>query len=308
MEKLSSIFLSPAISIELFLEFFLLIVLTYTLFQTVFILKNYQKETITDIEDFVEKKSYLVSILVSLALIIKIVLIAFFTYALDSLSSIVPGAMCMTGVLNTNEYGEVLIVLKLFVLLFSSLWLLLNKADLYSKEGAFFTKKMWFFIVLYIVIFAEFILSLLFLSSIDTQTPVLCCLAKNVVESRLPFGISISMLVSLFYTFYIVVMYSAYKQQKLLLFIATLIFVYLAYYANVYYFATFVYEAWAHNCPYCMLQAEYNFIGYFIYGSFFLFVFYTLGYLLFDFMKKTNIRLIVWLNIFVFVMSSSLFV
>lgn len=308
MERLSSVFLSTAVSIELFLEFFLLLVLSYTFAQVVGILKSYKKENMTDIEFYVEKKSYLVSLLVSVALVVKIVLVAFFAYALDELSAVVPGAMCVTGVLNTNGYGEVLFPLKLSILIFSSLWLMLNKADLYSKNGLHFKKKMWYFLILYILILLEFIVSLSFFSSIDTQIPVSCCSVNNVQEAVLPLGLSTEMLVGLFYSFYIALVLSAYMKKKLFLFVSSSAFVYLSFYALVYYFGGYIYGAWSHHCAYCMLQKEYSYIGYFIYISLFLSVFYTLGFLIFDFMKAAYVKLILWFSIFVAILSSTLYI
>ena len=102
---MSSVFLSTAISIELFLEFFLLIVLSYTVVQSFLILKLFNKTNVEELESFVEKKSYLVSMLVNVSLFVKILLIALFIYALNDLAYVVPDAMCVTGVLNANGYG-----------------------------------------------------------------------------------------------------------------------------------------------------------------------------------------------------------
>jgi len=308
MVGLSSIFLSPSVSIELFLEFFLLIILSYTFIQSIIILRSYKKESIAEIQSFVEKKSYLVSILVSVSLLVKVVLLLFFVYALDELASIVPGAMCVTGVLNTNEYGEVLLVLKLVLLLFASLWLLLHKADLHSNKGIHFKKKMIFFLLLYIGIFLEFILSITFFSSIDTQLPVSCCSVKYIeLTSSLPFNLSIQTLVSLFYALYILLIVSAYKKKKIILFLSTLIFVYISYYVIVYYFGGFIYGDSSHHCPYCMLKQEYSYVGYFIYISLFISVFYSFGFVIFDAMKYAYKPIILWYSFFVLVLTSKLF-
>ena len=307
MVVLSSVFLSSSVTIGLFLELCLLLILSYTLIQTVFILKSYKKDEITDIQNYVEKKSYLVSTLVSVSLVVKILLVAFFTYALDELAYVVPGAMCATGVLNTSSYGEVLIYLKLLILVSSSLWLLLNKADLSSKDGEHFKKKMYLFIVLYIFIFGELILSLAFFSSIDTQIPVACCAYKYVeVTNTLPFGLAINTLVGLFYSLYIVMVLSAYKKQKLLLLLASSIYVYISFYLIVYYFGGYIYDDISHNCPYCMLQQKYNYVGYFIYISLFVSIIYTLGYIIFDFMAESYNKVILWFSVFVLILSSYL--
>lgn len=304
MENLSSVFLSTAISIELFLELFLLIVLSYTLVQSFLILKLFNKINATDVESFVEKKSYLVTMLVAVSLFVKILLLALFLYALDDLAYVVPGAMCATGVLNTNEYGEVLLVLKLVVLVFASFWLLLNKADLYSKDGVYFKRKIWLFVGLYLFILIEFILSILYLSSIDTQIPVACCAYKYTeIENTLPFSLSVDALVSVFYSLYFLVLLSAYKKQKTFLFLFTMLFIYISYYAIVYYFGGYIYDNPLHKCPYCMLQKQYNYIGYIIYSSLYLFLYYALSFIFFDLDKNSKHKLILWVSLFVFILS-----
>ena len=303
MENLSSVFLSTAIAIELFLELFLMIVLSYTVVQSLLILKSFHKTNLRDVESFVEKKSYLVSMLVNISLFVKILLLALFLYALNALAYVVPGAMCVTGVLNTNGYGEVLLGFKLVVLVFASFWLLLNKADLDSKDGVYFKSKMWLFIVLYLFILMEFILSLVYLSSIDTQIPVTCCAYKYTeIQNTLPFSSSIDTLVFMFYGLYFLIILSAYKKQKVLLFLFSILFIYVSYYAIVYYFGGFIYENPAHKCAFCMLQKTYNYIGYIIYPSLFLFLHYVLAFVFFDLKKKPGYKLVIWVSLVVFIL------
>ena len=303
-EKLSSIFLSPEVSIELFLEFFMLIVLSFTLFQTLYILKYHKDGSASELQYKLEKKSYLVSVVISVVLILKILLVAFFTYSLDELSLIVPGAMCGAGVIGSNGYGEPLLLLKLVILLFASLWLLLNRADTYAKDNLYFKKKMWFFIVLYILIVGEFLLSLNFFTLIQTQNPVLCCsVIYTDTSNPIPFNLSKYELLVLFCVLYVTVMFCAYKKQKLLLLIFGVFFTYISYYALVYFFSAYIYELPTHKCPFCMLQKEYNYIGYFIYITLFLGI-YHLFSTWFNFVKNSFKKVILFFTLFVFILLS----
>ena len=306
---MSSVFFSTAISIELFLEFFLLIVLSYTVVQSFLILKLFNKTNVEELESFVEKKSYLVSMLVNVSLFVKILLIALFIYALNDLAYVVPGAMCVTGVLNANGYGEVLLVLKIIVLVFAFFWLLLNKADLHSKDGTYFKRKMWLFIVLYTLILLEFILSLVYLGAINTQIPVACCAYKYTeIQNTLPFSLTTNTLISVFYLLYFLILLSAYKKQKALSFLFTTLFIYVSYYAIVYYFGGYIYGDPLHKCPYCMLQSQYNYIGYIIYSSLYLFLYYVLSFVFFDLDKNATNKLMIWLSLFVCILSAYLII
>ena len=302
---MSSILLSPEISVELFLEFLLLFVLSFTLLQAIYILKYYKKGTTTELQYSLEKKSYLVGVVIGISLIIKIVLVAFFAYSLDELSVIVPGAMCAAGVVSSNLYGEPLLLLKLLILLLASLWLLLNRADVHVADAPYFKKKLYLFIVLYILILLEFFTSVNFLTLIETQNPVLCCSVIYTDSSNpIPFNMSNFQLITLFYMLYFVVFLSAIYKNKKLLFISSILFVYISYYALVYFFSTYIYELPTHKCPFCMLQKEYYYVGYFIYSALFLAIFYTSGFMLFKFMNYAYKRLILFFTLFVLILSS----
>lgn len=303
-EQLSSIFLSPEVFIEFFLEFLLLVILSFTFFQTLFILKNYKQGLTTELQYSLEKKSYLLGVVVSVVLVFKIILVAFFTYSLDELSLIVPGAMCAAGVISSNDYGEPLLLLKLVILSLASLWLLTNRADNRVKKNLYFKKKMWLFIVLYIFVLIEFLLSFNFFTLIETENPVLCCsVIFDDTKNPIPFSLSMFWLLTLFYFLYFIVMACAYKKQKRLLLISSVIFTYISYYAIVYFFSTYIYELPTHKCPFCMLQKEYYYVGYFIYITLFVAVFYTLA-VQFEFMKNSFKKVMLFFSTFVLTLSA----
>ncbi len=303
-EKLSSIFLSPEVFIELFIELLLLLVLSFTLIQTIIILKYFKEGATTELQYKLEKKSYLVGVVISIVLILKVLFIAFFTYSLDELSYIIPGAMCAAGVIGSNSYGEPLLLLKLLIILLASLWLLIDRADNYAKKSLYFKKKIWFFIILYILILGEFLLSVRFFTLIETQNPVLCCsviFTDN--ETLIPFNLSSSVLLILFYFLYIAIIFLSLRQQKVALLISSLLFTYVAYYAIVYFFSAYIYELPTHKCPFCMLQSDYYYIGYIIYINLFLGVYYTFK-VQFYFMQNSYKKVILFYTFLVLILSS----
>jgi len=91
-----------------------------------------------------EKKNILISTIVSFFIVIKVLLLFFFTYFIDSLSSSIPGAMCAVGVLNSTPYGAYLIVLKIVIIFMLGYWYYINKFDL-KNYGFKFTKSNIFF-------------------------------------------------------------------------------------------------------------------------------------------------------------------
>ena len=76
---------------------------------------------------------------------IKFLLILYFVFTIDTLSLLVPGAMCGAGVIAANEYGSYLLILKLAILFFLILWFYLNAYDMRTKNHQWFKEKSWLF-------------------------------------------------------------------------------------------------------------------------------------------------------------------
>jgi len=79
------------------------------------------------------------------------------------------------------------------------------------------------------------------------------------------------------------------SKQRFTNFIVNLFFLYISYYAVTYFFSTYIYQLPTHQCPFCMLQIEYNFIGYFIWSSLFLGLFFSICTYIFSKFKAVNI-------------------
>jgi len=50
----------------------------------------------------------------------------------------------------------------------------------------------------------------------------------------------------------------------------------IAYYAVVYFFGTYIYELPTHQCPFCMLQDHYYYVGYLLWGLLLFGVFFAI--------------------------------
>lgn len=301
---MSSILLLPEVSSSLFIELLLLAILSVAFLYTLIILKNYNSELMSAYQYQLEKRSYLVVTIVWVALLIKMVLLPFFTHTLNELSNSIPGAMCAAGVVSANEYGGVLLVFKIFLILLISLWMLINTQDARSRSRKYFKKKMLFFVAIYVVFVVEIILEILFLTALSTENPVRCCSAIYVQTDNsnpLPFNMTTLELIVLFYLLFVSIIVAAYKKRSLPLFLLSFVFLYIAYYAIVYFFSTYVYELPSHQCPFCLMQAEYYYVGYAIFASLFVATFYAVATSLFQFMQHRFLHVIIWYTIFILV-------
>ncbi len=225
-----------------------------------------------------EKSDYLVSLVLVASLFTKISLLPFFISLLDDLSYKLPGAMCAAGVISANEYGNILLLVKVLVIFISGIWLYLYKQDRLEIDFSFIKKRYYLFIFLSFFMVFEILLEYMFISRLDVNVPVACCsviFGANSNSLSLPFGLSINSVLILFYLLFFLLTFSFFGKYYRINFIANLFFLILSFYALTYFFSSYVYSLPTHKCPYCLFQKDYYFVGYVFWGSLLLGVFYA---------------------------------
>jgi len=219
-----------------------------------------------------EKRSDLVTTVAVVVGVFKLLLFPYFVFTIDRLSGVVPGAMCAAGVISFNTWGMKLLVLKLAVLYALLSWMVLNHNDLQGMRYPFFRAKMALMIGVFLLVSVEGGLDFLFFSGIDIHQVVNCCSTLyGLLEGMnpLPFGLDIPLLLTLFYLLYLTILSAHLGHTDVILIPALGLFGYLGYYAVVYFFGTYIYEDPSHNCPFCMLQRDYGYVGYLVWGTLF---------------------------------------
>jgi hypothetical protein len=240
------------------------------------ILRFWNFDATSSLQYALEKKNYLINTILYFATACKIVLFVFFVKSLDALSNIVPGAMCCAGVVGANAYGNVLLLLKVLIMFGFGVWIVVNRLDLNTALFVYLKPKYYLFSVLFTAVTVEFLLEIVYFSHIPLNVPVFCC--STVFQApRLPFGYTQTMLVTLFYGIFCAIVVLNALKHMIGSFTCNLLFLFVAYYAITYFFGLYVYEMPNHKCPYCMLQKEYYYIGYLIWGGLFLGVFFGIA-------------------------------
>ncbi len=305
-----SVFLLDSLVVFLFIEFIILILNSVNEVIVIKILRYWNFEDSNTFQYSLEKKNYLVNTIISFTIVIKIILFVFFIKSLDDLTPLVPGAMCATGVIGANEYGNILLLYKIFILFLLGVWIIINKLDLESKKLEFLKKKYYLFSLIFILICMEFVLEIIYFLNIPLTTPVFCCSVTFVVEN-LPFGLSILGVLVIFYVLFFLILTFNYFKKVSLSFVLNMLFMFVAYYSVTYFFGMYIYEEPNHKCPFCMLQRDYNYIGYLVWGSLFLGVFFGISpYMVYSIIEKNHNRLLEYNSIFIstFVLLCTFFV
>ncbi len=273
------LFLSNQVLIYLFSETLLFILSIIAFIGSISILKSWDFNDTSTKQYSLEKRAYLIILIILFSLIFKILLMPYFAYTIDKLSDIVPGAMCAAGVIGANEFGNPLLLVKIFILFLIGIWMIVNHEDLKAENYPFFREKFWFFVVIFSLLSVEYYLDIAYFLNISLEQPVSCCsvifgLSGN---NELPFGLSLSMLIVLFYLLYVLNMVLSFQKNSPLLFISSLLFLYIAYSSINHFFGTYIYQLPTHKCPFCMLQSDYYFVGYILWTLLFLGVFFGIS-------------------------------
>ncbi len=270
---MNNIFLNNQVIVYLLSEGILLLLLAVAFLVTVGILRYWDFGSFSERQFALERRAYLVMTILGFVFAVKFLLVIYFVFTIDNLAVLVPGAMCAAGVISANDYGLNLLLVKLLLLFFLLLWMALNRYDLEAKQYPIFRKKSWLFVGIFFLVLLEGWLDVAYFSHIDLRAPVSCCSAlfgQLEGANPLPFGLDIPKLLILYYLLYMLTAASMLLHQKAVTLLSATLFMVVSYYAVVYFFGTYVYELPTHKCPFCMMQREYYYVGYLIWGSLFI--------------------------------------
>ena len=187
--------------------------------------------------------------------------------------------MCGAGVISANDYGMPIFIIKLVVLFLGVCWSIANTIDL-QNNYAYTKRKYELFFGIFILLTLEFLLQGLYFTHISLESPVMCCSiiygASN-SGSTLPLSLSPSTLSVAFGILFIMLFIALINKTKTLSFMLGALFLYFGYYFVLHVVGIYVYELPTHICPFCMLQREYFYVGYLLWGSLFLGSFFSMA-------------------------------
>ena len=212
-------FLIPEVFINFLVDSLIVIFGFFALLVSVQMVLYFDNSKDTPLQYKLLKRDYLVSTIVRFALFFKIPLLFYFIFTVDKLSDLIHGAMCGAGVITINSFGVYLLSLKVVNIYLFGLWLLVNKEDMQTK-GYIWTKfKFKFFIMIFVLLFLEFVLEVLYFNGIDISKVVSCCgvLFNPVAKSSLGMFLKIpkDMVAGVFYfVFIMIVIFGWIKNTK----------------------------------------------------------------------------------------------
>ena len=270
--------LTPGIVVLLTLDTLFAVFMSVAFVIALDVVRRWDFSKSDEVQFRLQKRLYLVSTVTKYVLGMKMALFLYFVYTLDHLASLINGAMCAVGVVDASSYGIYLIVLKLLELYLFGFWIVLNGVDYKNPYLPYAKLKSFFFLFIYVFFLAEVVLEYLYFFDIDPQSLVSCCSSVFSTSSQsllssyltLPNGFqygSFYLVVVLSLVAYILKWNRVYSVLSALTLLTALL-------SLIGYFGTYIYELPTHHCPFCMLQSDYDYVGYFLYIALFLGTFY----------------------------------
>jgi hypothetical protein len=227
-----------------------------------------------------ENEIWLSSTLVEYGLGLQIVSLAVFVLAADRFAGLIVGAMCATGALLANAYGVPLLLVKLAAIFLYGFWIVLHQLDIRSPDYPLVRLKYCWLLALLPLLLLEIVLQTLYLAGLRPDIITSCCAVvfggAQQPETNLLAGFAGAWPTITFYSLAIVLFALGMRQRAaarisvaLTVFygLAWLVFFLLSLVVITTVFSSYIYAMPYHHCPFCILKAEYDFIGYPLFAS-----------------------------------------
>ena len=270
--------LTPAVLTLFIINGIFLLFATIAFVLSVKIFLNWDINATTQSQYSLEKQSFLTATIIKYIFAIKLPLFLFFVFTLDKISTLLTGAMCAAGVVNATEYGTYLLMLKLLNLYLFGFWLTLHYLDIKNPNLPYTKIKFEFFIIAFLFFVVEIILEGIMFASINIEKMVSCCGTLYSSASSSAIGdiltINTPLLLGLFYGNFLLLLLFYFLRIKYLFALSNITFIIIALISLISFFGTYIYELPTHHCPFCFLQSDYYYVGYFIYTFLFIGTFY----------------------------------
>ncbi len=224
-----------------------------------------------------ERRTYLFSTLVGFVMVLQLAGILLFVFNADRMAVQFPGAMCAVGALNAGRFGFGALLGQVALFFLAGMWLTLNHVDSLGRDYPLVRIKYALMIGLLLPASAVLALQWIYFSGLRAQTLTSCCgslFAEGAAGlpgdlAALPPGPAMG---AFFGSLALAVAAAWFLRRRggyltglasAAAFAATL--------AGITSFLSlYVYEHPHHHCPFCMLKAEFHFVGYALYVPLFL--------------------------------------
>jgi hypothetical protein len=223
-----------------------------------------------------ERRTLLVSTVLAYALGFALVSAFLFVYTADALAPLFTGAMCAAGTLQASPLGYPVLLLKVANVVLAGVWLAVNHADGLGYDYPLVRIKYAALLGLAPLVVLEAILQAAYFSALRPEVITSCC-GSQFAQQAAGIGGDLAGLparpaAAAFFAVTGAAVVAALAVRRtgrfggaLAILAGVAIPVSLA--AVVAFVSPYVYELPTHQCPFCLLQQEYRYVGYPLYAT-----------------------------------------
>jgi len=238
------------------------------------ILRYWDIHSGSELQVRLERQTYLISTLLGFALGAELLSLLLFVHTAENLSSQFVGAMCATGVLNINAFGFPTLLLKITGFFLAALWLWLNWVDNQGYDYPLVRVKYGLLLAIAPLTVLEGVVQTRFFLGLEPEVITSCCGSLFSAEGQSVAaelaGWPARPALAIFYGMAGGLLVVGLGFQRWLglgpLFAAASVLGFgVAIIAVISFLSLYVYESPNHHCPFCLLKAGYNYVGYVLY-------------------------------------------
>jgi hypothetical protein len=245
-------------------------------FQALTIIRKWDISSGSELQLKLERRTYLISSLIALILVFQLASLFSYICTADHLHPFFVGAMCAAGTLNANAFGYPTLILKFTTSFLAAIWLILNYADNRAYDYPLTRIKYAFLLSIAPFILLEGALQSAFFSHLKPEIITSCCgsiFGSNL--SPVEHGITIPTVSPLFVCFSTAlavsigsgVFFLRNNKGACLFTFANIVYFLLSIFVLIFILSIYMYELPTHHCPFCILQKDYFYSGYFLYSA-----------------------------------------
>lgn len=268
--------LHPAIVALVLVSLLISGMMLYSAFFGVRIIGSWDIQSGSEEQLALERKTYLISTILSYVFIFQIGSLFLYIYTADSLHNLFVGAMCAAGSLYVDPYGYPTFLLKIINCILAGLWLIVNYVDNRAYDYPLIRKKYIMLLILTPLFISEGISQWLYFAQMKADVITSCCGSlfsseRTGVGSEIA-GLPVKTAMAGFYlglvlTFALGLIYLTKGKWGRLFSGACGLFFLISCVALISFISLYFYELPTHHCPFCVLQREYGYIGYLLYAA-----------------------------------------
>ncbi|MGE5790172.1 MAG: hypothetical protein ACM33C_04850 [Syntrophaceae bacterium] len=268
----------PAIIALLLSSAFICFMVLYSASCGIQIVRRWDLSSGSETQLSLERKTYLVSSMLSCAFGFQLMSLFLFVYTADRICPFFVGAMCAAGSLNANAYGYPVLLFKVMNFLLAGFWLLLNFTDNRAPDYPLIRKRYILLLALALLLPTEAVLQANYFARLSPNIITSCCgslfsgdaaggpadlAALPAAVMKVVFFSVMALTIGAGGVYYV-------KGKGGVFFCALSAISFVVCVLSILSFISpYIYELPTHHCPFCLLQKEYGYIGYPLYLALF---------------------------------------